>query len=63
MRARDSLAVAAGAHDEDLATRADVVARLELGRCLQAELEREHLGIGMDRVAAAHGAEVTMPIG
>ena len=46
--------------DEDVAAGADVVARLELRRLVEPELQGDHLWIGMKRVTAAHEGEVTM---
>ena len=61
--ARHALAVASDAHDDDFAAGADVVARLEVRRVLERELQRDDFRIGMERVPAAHAAEVTMRAG
>src|SRR5436190_7691360 len=61
--ARNTFSFAIEAHDKDLAARTDVVARLELGCRLEAELHRHYFGMRMDLVTATHAVEVTMPIG
>src|SRR5205085_12491054 len=63
MLARHAPPFAVNAHHQDLATRAHVVARLELRRFGEPELQRHDLGMRMDLVTATHAVEVTMPIG
>src|SRR5439155_9373087 len=58
MLARDALLLPVETHDRDVRARADVVARLEVGRAFERELQRDDPGIGMERVTAALWGEV-----